>query len=83
MPRRLDQTSSQDALAFVRNLEDLGVQAIVFTDIARDGMLAGPNLEELRRINDAVELKVIAAGGVSSIKDLHALKSLGLWSDHR
>lgn len=73
------KTSSQDALAFVRNLEDLGVQAIVFTDIARDGMLAGPNLEGLRRINDAVELKVIAAGGVSSIKDLHALKSLGLY----
>jgi phosphoribosylformimino-5-aminoimidazole carboxamide ribotide isomerase len=42
-------------------------------------MLAGPNLEDLQRINEAVEMNVIAAGGVSSIADLKALKDLGLY----
>ncbi|MGI6149460.1 MAG: 1-(5-phosphoribosyl)-5-[(5-phosphoribosylamino)methylideneamino]imidazole-4-carboxamide isomerase [Firmicutes bacterium] len=73
------RTTFQDALEFVHELEDLGVRTIIYTDIARDGMLAGPNLEDLQRINEAVEMNVIAAGGVSSIADLKALKDLGLY----
>jgi len=73
------KTSTQPALDFVRQLEGLGVQAIIYTDISRDGMLAGPNLEALRRVQETAAVNVIAAGGVSSIEDLQALKSLGLY----
>lgn len=73
------ETSNQSALEFVRHLESLGVKTIIYTDIAKDGMLAGPNLEELRQINEAVSIDVIAAGGVTSLADLEALNELGLY----
>lgn len=73
------ETSNQSALEFVRHLENLGVKTIIYTDIAKDGMLAGPNLEELRQINEAVSIDVIAAGGVTSLADLEALNELGLY----
>jgi phosphoribosylformimino-5-aminoimidazole carboxamide ribotide isomerase len=53
----------------------LGIQRIVFTDIARDGMLNGPNLEALGDFARHTGLKVVASGGVSSMEDLELLKS--------
>lgn len=50
-----------------------GVYCLIFTDIARDGMLSGPNLPALREVLQATELPVIASGGVSSLEDLRAL----------
>lgn len=73
------RTTTTDALEFIRRLEDLGVQTVIYTDITRDGMLTGPNLAELQRINEAVAMDVIAAGGISSLADLKALKDLGLY----
>jgi phosphoribosylformimino-5-aminoimidazole carboxamide ribotide isomerase len=59
-----------DALA---GLADAGVAAVVVTEIARDGMLAGPDLPGLGRVLDATDLDVIASGGVSSVGDLRDL----------
>ncbi|MEM7410128.1 MAG: 1-(5-phosphoribosyl)-5-[(5-phosphoribosylamino)methylideneamino]imidazole-4-carboxamide isomerase [Myxococcota bacterium] len=55
-----------------RRFEDAGVAAIVHTDIARDGMLTGPNLEATAALADAIEIPVIVSGGVSSVEDLEA-----------
>jgi len=55
----------------------LPLQAVVYTDIQRDGMLEGPNLSELGAVADATRIPVIASGGISSPDDLRALRSLG------
>lgn len=69
------------AVDFARKLQNLGLKCLIFTDIARDGMLTGPNFESLQEILDAVKIHVIASGGVSclaDIKKLTALESKGL-----
>ncbi len=56
-----------------------GVRHLLYTDIARDGMLGGPNLSALRRLSQAAPaIGLIASGGVSSLKDLTALRALEL-----
>lgn len=62
-------------LDLARAMEEVGVQTIIYTDISKDGTLAGPNLEQLTRINEAVSCQIIASGGVSCIEDIAALKS--------
>jgi phosphoribosylformimino-5-aminoimidazole carboxamide ribotide isomerase len=53
-----------------------GVAAIIYTDIARDGMLQGPNLEATRALAEAVGIPVIASGGVSSLQDIENLLAI-------
>lgn len=72
-------TSEVDYLDLARRMEDAGVDCLIFTDIARDGMLSGPNLEQLAKLNEAVSCKVTASGGVSGIQDIRTLKKLGLY----
>lgn len=55
-----------------------GVERFVVTDVARDGMLEGPNLELLRSVRDRTERAVVASGGVSSLDDLRAIADLGV-----
>ena len=61
------------AVELARKFEDCGVAAIVYTDISRDGMLQGPNLEATRALAESVAIPVIASGGVSSLKDIERL----------
>ena len=72
-------TSQVDYLELARRMEDAGVEYLIFTDIAQDGMLSGPNLEQLARLNEAVSCKVTASGGVSGIQDIRALRKLGVY----
>ena len=72
-------TSTVKALDLIKTLEKIGVQTIVYTDILKDGMLKGPNLEEQKAINEATTMNVIASGGVSSIEDIKNLKALNLY----
>ena len=72
------QESRLDALEFCRELERAGVKTIIFTDISRDGLLQGPNVDFYKVLNDALSCDVIAAGGVSSARDVAALKEIGL-----
>ncbi len=58
------------AVEVARRFEDAGVAALVYTDIARDGMLTGPNLEATAALADAVSIPVIASGGVGSEQDV-------------
>lgn len=72
------ETSDLAATSYVRELEEMGVRHLVYTDIARDGMLQGPNLAELAEITGSTSMSVIASGGVSSEADVRALAALGV-----
>ena len=67
------ETSEITALDLARRFEDAGVAAIIYTDIARDGVLAGLNLEAITALARAISIPVIASGGLASIDDVHAL----------
>jgi phosphoribosylformimino-5-aminoimidazole carboxamide ribotide isomerase len=66
-------TSELSALDIARRFEDAGVAAIVYTDIARDGMLKGLNLDATIALADAVSIPVIASGGLASLDDIRGL----------
>ncbi|HUH08819.1 MAG TPA: 1-(5-phosphoribosyl)-5-[(5-phosphoribosylamino)methylideneamino]imidazole-4-carboxamide isomerase [Egibacteraceae bacterium] len=66
-------TDSGDLFEALHTFTLMGVSRFVFTDIARDGMLAGPNIDRLREVADATGAHVTASGGVSSLDDLRAL----------
>lgn len=66
------------AVDLARHMVELGVRTFLHTDIARDGMLAGPNVEATRDLASSVEAAVIASGGVASLDDLRALAAVGL-----
>ncbi|KQL53880.1 1-(5-phosphoribosyl)-5-[(5-phosphoribosylamino)methylideneamino] imidazole-4-carboxamide isomerase [Heyndrickxia shackletonii] len=63
---------------FAKNIEELGAKTIIFTDISRDGTLTGPNLEQLHRLNEAVQCHIIASGGIRNQHDLEALDVIGV-----
>ena len=67
------ETSKMTALDLARSFEDAGVAAIIYTDIARDGVLEGLNLEATRALAEAVSIPVIASGGLASIDDVAKL----------
>jgi phosphoribosylformimino-5-aminoimidazole carboxamide ribotide isomerase len=64
------------AVDLARKFEDCGVAAIIYTDISRDGMLQGPNLEATKALAEAVSIPIIASGGVSSLKDIENLMAI-------
>ena len=64
------------AIDLARELEDFGVTAIIYTDIARDGMMQGPNLQETGDLATAISIPVIASGGVSSLQDIANLMTI-------
>jgi phosphoribosylformimino-5-aminoimidazole carboxamide ribotide isomerase len=74
--RGWEKVSEIDALTLAQQVATLGVERIVYTDIARDGMLEGVNLEATREVAEATGLKVTASGGVSTIDDIIALCDL-------
>lgn len=69
--------SETTALDLLKELSGYPIGAVIYTDIARDGMLGGPNLSALREIAGYSPFSVIASGGISRIEDLKAVRSLG------
>ncbi|MCO5132634.1 MAG: 1-(5-phosphoribosyl)-5-[(5-phosphoribosylamino)methylideneamino]imidazole-4-carboxamide isomerase [Xanthobacteraceae bacterium] len=67
------ETSTVTALDIARRFEDAGVAAIIFTDIARDGLLKGLNLDATIALADSISIPVIASGGLASIADIEAM----------
>jgi len=67
------EISELSALDIARRFEDAGVAAIIYTDVTRDGMLKGLNLDATIALADAVSIPVIASGGLASIEDIKAL----------
>lgn len=70
------EVTSKKALELAADYEDYGVAAIIYTDISKDGMMQGPNIEATREIAASVDIPVIASGGVSSLKDIENLLPL-------
>lgn len=72
-------TSSVHYLELAKAMEQAGVETIIYTDISKDGTLSGVNQEQLAAINDAVSCQIIASGGVRSLSDVEACRSMGLY----
>lgn len=69
--------SEVKAIDLLKELSGCAIGAVIYTDIARDGMLSGPNLSALKGIVDCSPFPVIASGGITSLEDLRAVQSLG------
>lgn len=67
------ETSDLPAIDIAKRFEDAGVSAIIYTDIARDGLLKGLNLDATIALAEAISIPVIASGGLASLKDIEAL----------
>lgn len=72
------KTSRFTAVDFAKKMEDLGAKTIIYTDISRDGMLTGPNLRAMEEMVKAVDVEVIASGGVSRLQDIKDLRNTGV-----
>lgn len=72
------KTSTVDAIDFAKKMEMVGVKTIIYTDIAMDGMLRGPNFEGIKKMKEAISVDLIASGGVSSMEDLQKLSEIGV-----
>ncbi|MCU7942415.1 MAG: 1-(5-phosphoribosyl)-5-[(5-phosphoribosylamino)methylideneamino]imidazole-4-carboxamide isomerase [Candidatus Thiodiazotropha endolucinida] len=67
------EVTDQEVTELARRFQDAGVSAIVYTDIGRDGMLSGPNIEATAALANAITIPVIASGGITHIGDIEAL----------
>lgn len=72
------QQGHQTVLDFAHRCADLPLDAVIYTDISKDGMLAGPNIERTKALVEAVDLPIIAAGGVTTVEDVKTLKAAGV-----
>jgi len=72
------QDSDLPAVELARRCADWPLAALIYTDIARDGMLAGPNVQGLAELSKAVSLPIIASGGITTLDDLRRLAELDL-----
>ncbi len=72
------QQSHQSLLEFAGRAAELPLAAIIYTDISKDGMLSGPNFERTKSLVEAVEVPVIASGGIKDIDDIKRLAGLGV-----
>lgn len=72
-----EEVSDMSALALCRAAKAVGVKTIVYTDIAKDGMMQGPNVEQTKHLVEATGLDIIASGGVSSYEDLAEVLASG------
>jgi phosphoribosylformimino-5-aminoimidazole carboxamide ribotide isomerase len=75
-----EETTSEDLIPFVKNYVSKGISYVICTDVAKDGLLQGPSTELYQEILQEIpELKLIASGGVSSMKDLEELEKIGVY----
>ena len=64
---------------FCKQMQELGVDTIICTDISKDGAMQGTNVDMYKKLKDEYSMKIIASGGVSSIEDILKLKNLGIY----
>ena len=74
--RGWQKTADITALDLAQKVADMGIERIVYTDIARDGMMGGINLEATREIAEVSGLKVTASGGVATLEDIYSVEEL-------
>lgn len=69
--------TSADALSLAHKMKSLGIKTIIYTDVSRDGMLTGPNVEGIADLVSKTNMEIIASGGMSTLDDLYKLKETG------
>ncbi len=70
------EDTKTDAVSVLQQLSDLGITTAIITDIAKDGMLQGPSLPLYSKLSQALDIHIIASGGVTTIQDIHALSKI-------
>ena len=65
-----------ELIAFAQRMDNSGISRIIYTDILKDGMMQGPNIEMTRKVARHVEVPVTASGGMSSLDDVHAVRAI-------
>lgn len=74
-----EEDSGRNGVAFAREMDQIGVKYIIYTDIATDGMLSGPSFSQLEELAGAVSCRVVASGGVTTLEDVKRLQALRLY----
>jgi phosphoribosylformimino-5-aminoimidazole carboxamide ribotide isomerase len=78
--RGWEEVTSTEARTLAQRLEIIGIAGIIYTDISRDGMLTGPNIDATKQMVECLKVPVIASGGISGIEDIKSLMSIkNLW----
>lgn len=72
------EKSEEEAFAFCRRMNDIGVRTLICTDISRDGAMQGTNLNLYRELSQSLGMQIIASGGVSSMDDVRALAAMDI-----
>lgn len=74
------EVTELDAIKFAKDMESAGASGIIYTDISRDGMMTGPNIDAMAKMVKSVNINVIASGGVSKLEDIENLMQIkDLW----
>ncbi len=73
------EKSELEAFAFCRDMQELGIQTIICTDISRDGAMRGTNLELYKELSETLSINVTASGGVSTLDDVIKLRDMGIY----
>ncbi|PET58421.1 1-(5-phosphoribosyl)-5-[(5-phosphoribosylamino)methylideneamino]imidazole-4-carboxamide isomerase [Bacillus sp. AFS001701] len=71
--------TNMDSLTFCNKLRGIGVKTIIYTDISKDGMLSGPNIEVYKKLINLEVVRIIASGGIGSLQDLKELVEIGAY----
>ncbi|NLK28476.1 MAG: 1-(5-phosphoribosyl)-5-[(5-phosphoribosylamino)methylideneamino]imidazole-4-carboxamide isomerase [Clostridiales bacterium] len=74
-----EKISSYHAVSLAMDMKQYGIKTIVYTDISKDGMLQGPNIDHTREMVEVTGMQIIASGGISSLKDLEMLQEIGAY----
>ena len=73
-----ENITTRGYIEFAKEMDALGAQKIIYTDISKDGTMTGPNLKELELLNKAVSCTIVASGGITSNQDLKNLEEIGI-----
>jgi len=73
------ELSTRKTFDFCREIQDIGVQTVICTDISKDGLLSGTNLDLYRDLSATLSLDIVASGGVSTLDDVRALLEIGVY----
>lgn len=76
--RGWQEVIDRPVIEFAQDLQSLGARRIIFTDVVRDGAMRGPSIESIRAMAEAVDIPVIASGGVTTADDVRALRETGV-----
>ncbi|WP_419727250.1 1-(5-phosphoribosyl)-5-[(5-phosphoribosylamino)methylideneamino]imidazole-4-carboxamide isomerase [Terrisporobacter petrolearius] len=74
-----EEVSSLDSMELCKELEEIGVKTIVYTDISKDGMMIGPNFQIYEKLSKETSLDIIASGGVTTLEDVKKLNLMNLY----